>query len=581
MVALIPPVKIITSEELNSWLKDLASGFVAWENDQAISKLLESLALLEKLLKTIQIPTERESFLYNYRQIIIQHLVKILKTHKPEVSNHCRLTELGKLQALIDDCLISVNDHSSDKYWIKRINKKVDLLICLDLEDEGEDESPQLKVATISEAEFDGDDCGVHSTLKPLKPLCEKSFTGQMFIKQSKESAAPFESFVEAVIAQVGDRSKCHFLLFNDNRTVFNKLLWVSIDGEHQQYHNDLFSLVLRKLPEPDFEMRTFIYEPHVSPVMFKNSLPFPFNDVQVQNPQTPQTPQNPVEFFIHGDSSADWCKLCESLESTVGKSSKYKTLMFKSRKNGWMPGKTMFVSIENLNYDLTIEKLFNTININDDFMIPENYTVEMIENIYPETIILESQLLIDPNYVKLAREFLSNTKDIKFVLFHSPYESAAAFLLAVTIKGMNKSQAIEIFQSLPSSSLEFKLANDISESQIQTNKVPFVYDSDYNVDYYRIQKFYHCNVAKSFGQLKKLKQDFRGCGHYEFFGPFHDIKSQSNPYPYFILKTTSNFTDLYQELVVGQNVATVVKLDKNDITKLNKLYFPLENKIK
>jgi hypothetical protein len=554
------------------------------ENMKHVTNLLESLVLLDEQMKALDFRDEKASFILDCRQTIIEHLVKIFK---PRISSFCRSTELGKLQELIDDCLISLNDYSSIEYWQKRIDNKVCLLIHLD-----EAAHIQLKSATPAEAQFDGDDCGVHSPvssdiLKPLQPnenpkesICRKSFTGQMFIKQSGTSV-PFERYVEAIITEVGDRSKCHFLLFEDNRFVFNRWLWVSIDGESEKYHHDLFYTLEKRFPE--FDLKSYVYEPHISPAMLKGALSFPFNDVEIKKP---------AEFFIHGDSSADWKKLHDSLLSVVGNC---KTLMFQSRKKGWIPGRTMFVSVDNLNYDLTLDKLLKRINSNYDFIIPENYTVEMIDNISHcdsnnkellerftpaptqtkgETIIVESQLLIDANYVQLAREFLSETKDIKFVLFNNPYKSVAFFSLAVTISGMNKHQAIKIFESLPSYP-DYKLVDlNITESQIQTNKVPFVSDSDYPVCYYEIRKHCHSDVAESFHQLKKLKHHLRYSGEYEFFGPFEADQSKKNKYPYFILKTTNDKSKLYQELSnTSQKFPTIVGLC--DMDKVNKLISP------
>lgn len=624
----------------------------------AVRKLLESLVSLDEQLKNCTMII-RSHLILNYKQTTIEHLVKSVKF----ADKRDPIIEINILQKLIDDCLLSLVDHSSTEFWQNKLDQRVaSLYIYEDLPSDVVTVT-SLKRASPDQAQFDGVESIIKSeqispptstkepvdeeennddTMPPLlsgdeqeeekesqappviekgeKPketkesLFSKSFNGQYFVSRVG-TAINFETYAEAVIAKVGDKSRCHFLLFNNNKYPTNDKtwLWVSIDGMNNQQHIDLYSKIQKRLP--NFPLRTYNYEPHVSPSMMNGALSFSFNDVEIKKS---------LEFFIHGDSSAKWQKLHKKLIDTAGNC---KTLLFQSRKKGWMPGRTMFVSVENLNYSLTIDTLFEKINVNDDFILLSNYTTEMIENIVPcisndkelverftkpqeikgDTVIVEAMLQGQANYVQLAKEIIKEVKDekmCKFVLFRNTHNLSTKYSLAVTIHGMNSAKFFELRSLAFNDNFVIINTPKFSPEIIQSLRVPFVYDSDCKTTLYKLQKFYGCkDVKESLQQLEEVKQCFDLFGCYQFFGPiespdldvefddklmtsnkslgakYADQVNQAHNYPLLILKTTEDHANVEKDVFMAQNMSTMMKICGESEKKINKMISSFVNK--
>lgn len=624
-------------KEANKFIKNLK--FVP-----KIEKLLKVLVELDEKIKESNFLI-RAQLILNYKQAVIKHLVKVVNN----INDRDPLAEIKKLKNLVISCKTSLTDlRSSLDEWQTKLDGQIANLAQFD-------DLPTLKVATPAEATFDGEpnspaikesdteptnwskepiESDTPPPLEPIEPeeeesqappiteevkpretkesLCIKSFSGQFFVTRVG-SVVPFESCAEAIVVNVGDRSKCHFLLFDDKRSN-QTLLWVSIDGMDQTQHFEIFNKVQKRFPH--FYLRDYVYESHVSPAMINEALSFTYNDVEIRKP---------TEFFVHGDSSANWVKLHKKLISNAGHC---KTLLFQSRKRkiGWVPGRTMFVIVENLKYDYDINKLFDKINVNDDFVLLPNYTVDMIENIVScdtndkelvqrftksteikgDTIILTAPLQKRLSYKHIAKEFLahSNKRACKFVRFNDRVYSNTEYSLAVTIDGMKQSEAIELFQSLPLSRYFRVVSSGISEQSIESNSVPFVYDKRYKTTYYQVQKFYGCNdVKESLKQLKELKDDFEIFDDYEFFGPFespdldctYDAEimgsdkslpaklaqqmNQAKNYPFLILKTTENYAYINRVLVQQEKISCLRSFNDKDLKKIEKLISSVVNK--
>lgn len=198
------------------------------------------------------------------------------------------------------------------------------------------------------------------------EPIWNQSFGCQVFIQRDQDSPSTFEEFYQALISKAEfhgfDKTKCHCLLFDS--TDGKPTLWITVEGMTQ----DLLNTNLPKFVVGFYSFTQFNYEPHISPLMLKNAKPFRHSCVTVKNP---------ASFFIHGDSSANWNSLYDSL----GKGAR--TLMFASRKNGYLPGRTLYVVTDDIGAPTT-EEFLETVNPLKEFIIPPNYSTQMIDIIIP-----------------------------------------------------------------------------------------------------------------------------------------------------------------------------------------------------
>lgn len=200
------------------------------------------------------------------------------------------------------------------------------------------------------------------------QPIWNQSFTCQVFLQRDeKNTIFTFEKFYQALITKIEsygfDKTKCHCLLFES--TDGKPILWITVEGMTQE---QLEAFWPKQKQINVFSEYKFNYEPHISPLMLKNAKPFRHSCVTIKNP---------ASFFIHGDSSANWNSLYDSL----GKGAR--TLMFVSRKNGYLPGRTLYVVTDDIGAPTT-EEFLETVNPLKEFIIPPNYSTQMIDIIIP-----------------------------------------------------------------------------------------------------------------------------------------------------------------------------------------------------
>jgi hypothetical protein len=198
-------------------------------------------------------------------------------------------------------------------------------------------------------------------TLETKESICTREFTCQLFIVITKEANETFESIAQKIITEVGDKGKPHFLLFGDR-------LWVSVDGMNQPDLNALYEKLFGDQREFIISSR-YEHTPHISPCMLRNGKPFEFNVVPIEKD---------ASFFIHGDSASEWDNLYERLIQEVPES---QTLMFNTRKRGRVPGHTLYVRTKRMKFS-SPHQLLQKIDTNNDFIILDTYTTEMIETI-------------------------------------------------------------------------------------------------------------------------------------------------------------------------------------------------------
>jgi hypothetical protein len=202
--------------------------------------------------------------------------------------------------------------------------------------------------------------------IPPKEPIWNQTFTCQMFLQRNeKNTFFTFETFYQALIKKVEshgfDKTKCHCLLFES--TDGKPILWFTVDGMTQEQLEAFWPRQINVFSEYKFN-----YEPHISPTMLKKAKYFRHSCVSVKNS---------ASFFIHGDSSANWGSLCKAL----GKGAR--TLMFASRKKGYFPGRTLYVVSDDIGAQTT-EEFLETINPLKEFIIPPNYSTQMIDIIIP-----------------------------------------------------------------------------------------------------------------------------------------------------------------------------------------------------
>ena len=201
-------------------------------------------------------------------------------------------------------------------------------------------------------------------TLK--ESICAKEFTCQLFIVLCKEANETFETIAQKIITEVGDKGKPHFLLFEEPGNV--DWLWVSVDGMCQSDLNSLYEKLFGSQKE---YIRSNKYEhtAHISPSMLRNSKPFEFNVVPIEKD---------ASFFINGDSASDWDNLHERLIQEIPEC---QSLLFSSRKRGRAIGHTLYVRTKRMKFS-SPHQLLQKIDTNNDFIILDKYTTEMIETI-------------------------------------------------------------------------------------------------------------------------------------------------------------------------------------------------------
>lgn len=197
------------------------------------------------------------------------------------------------------------------------------------------------------------------------EPIWNQTFTCQMFLQRDERNTIfTFEKFYQALITKIEshgfDKTKCHCLLFES--TDGKPVLWFTVDGMTQEQLEAFWPRQINVFSEYKFN-----YEPHISPMMLKKAKFFRHSCVSVKNP---------ASFFIHGDSSANWNALYKAL-------GKAQTLMFASRKNGYFPGRTLYVVSDDIGAQTT-EEFLETINPLKEFIIPPNYSTQMIDIIIP-----------------------------------------------------------------------------------------------------------------------------------------------------------------------------------------------------